>query len=140
MTENEAIEILEERYLTMSMCGDIEQCKRNNQAISSAVTALTEIQQYRVIGTVKEFKNYIDILNKTDADELAKIIDEWLLYQKIGTVAECREARERQRGKKPIRIAPCKSVNYFKCSSCGNFLSIDKPFCEECGNAVDWYE
>lgn len=54
MTENEAIEILEERYLTMSMCGDIEQCKRNNQAISAAVKALTEIQQYRAIGTVEE--------------------------------------------------------------------------------------
>ena len=54
MTDNEAIKILEERYLTMSMCGDIEQCKRNNQAISSAVTALQEIQQYRAIGTVEE--------------------------------------------------------------------------------------
>ncbi len=54
MTNNEAIKILEERYLTMSMCGDIEQCKRNNQAISLAVTALQEIQQYRAIGTVEE--------------------------------------------------------------------------------------
>lgn len=106
MTDNESIEILEERYLTMSMCGDIEQCKKNNQAISEAITALKEIHQYRAIGTVEE----------------------------------CRVARERQRGKKPIRIAPCKSVNYFKCSSCGNFLSIDKPFCEECGSAVDWSE
>lgn len=65
MTENEAIEILEERYLTMSMCGDIEQCKRNNQAISSAVTTLTEIQQYRAIGTVEELqesKRFLDFL------------------------------------------------------------------------------
>lgn len=52
MTEERAIEVLEERYLTMSMCGDIEQYKRNNQAISSAITALKEIQQYRAIGTV----------------------------------------------------------------------------------------
>lgn len=59
-------------------------------------------------------------------------------YRAIGTVEECRESRERQRAKKPIKIAPCKSVNYFKCSSCGEFLSIGKPFCKECGNAVDW--
>lgn len=54
MTENEAIKILEERYLTMSMCGDIEQCKRNNRAISEAIIALKEIQKYRSIGTVDE--------------------------------------------------------------------------------------
>lgn len=40
METGEAIKILEERYLTMSMCGDIEQCKRNNQAIFQAVDAL----------------------------------------------------------------------------------------------------
>lgn len=64
MTENEAIKILEERYLTMSMCGDIEQCKRNNQAISSAVTALQEIQQYRAIGTVEECLEAMEIKHK----------------------------------------------------------------------------
>lgn len=65
-------------------------------------------------------------------------LEEIQQYRAIGTVEECREATERQRAKKPIKIAPCKSVNYFKCSSCGEFLSIGKPFCKECGNAVDW--
>ena len=31
-----------------------------------------------------------------EKEELAKIIDEWLLYSKIGTVEECREAVEKQ--------------------------------------------
>lgn len=55
MTSNDAIEILEKRYLTMSMCGNIEECKRNNRAISEAITALKEIQKYRSIGTVDEY-------------------------------------------------------------------------------------
>lgn len=40
MTEQEAIEELKERYLTMSMCGNVDECKKNNQAISMAVAAL----------------------------------------------------------------------------------------------------
>lgn len=50
------------------------------------------------------------------------------------------QALEKQIQKKPIKIAPCKYVNHFKCSVCGEFLSINKPFCGECGNAVDWRE
>lgn len=40
MTEQEAIEELEERYLTMSMCGDVDECRRNNLLISMAISAL----------------------------------------------------------------------------------------------------
>ena len=60
MTENEAKEVLEEKYLTMSMCGDIEWCKRNNQAISKSIKALEEIQQYRSIGTVSECREAME--------------------------------------------------------------------------------
>lgn len=40
MTEQEAIEELKERYLTMSMCGNVDECKKNNQATSMAIAAL----------------------------------------------------------------------------------------------------
>lgn len=40
MTEQEAIEELKERYLTMSMCGSIDECRRNNLHISMAISAL----------------------------------------------------------------------------------------------------
>lgn len=127
MTENEAIKILEERYLTMSMCGDIEQCKRNNQAISSAVTALTEIQQYRAIGTVEE----------------------------------CREARKKQRAKKPYLYGGTrqgldndgnsisKAENCYECPTCDQFLGYEVDckdenyqvdYCPYCGQAIDWSE
>lgn len=47
MTENEAIRILEEEYKSMSMCINIEHCKKHNKAISMAIDALKEVQQYR---------------------------------------------------------------------------------------------
>lgn len=47
MTENEAIKILEKEYKTMSMCVDVVQCKKYNEAISMAIDALKEVQQHR---------------------------------------------------------------------------------------------
>ena len=60
MTENEAIEVLKEKYKTMSMCLEIEECKRNNQSISKAISALQEVQQYRSIGTVEECREAME--------------------------------------------------------------------------------
>lgn len=47
MTENEAIKILEEEYKSMSMCANMEQCKKHNEAISMAIDALKKVKQYR---------------------------------------------------------------------------------------------
>lgn len=108
----------------------------------------TEIQQYRKLGTVEELQSILVEISEgqDDVDDsgisvgLLHTLLEHAAYSKFGTVEECREAVERQRRKKPIKITPCKSVNYYKCSLCGKLLSIDQPFCEECGNAVDWSE
>lgn len=66
------------------------------------------------------------------------ILEELIQYRSIGTVEECRAAVEKQRAKKPILSAPCKSINYYLCPNCGKILPINKPFCSECGSAVDW--
>ena len=49
MTENEAIEILQEEESWL--CDD-----ENTDAVCMGIEALKEIQQYRAIGTVEEFK------------------------------------------------------------------------------------
>lgn len=59
-------------------------------------------------------------------------------YRAIGTVDECREARERQRVKKYRVIKPCKSVTYYQCPFCDRLLHINENFCGECGQAIDW--
>ena len=40
MTYEEAIEYLSERYVVMSMCLSIDECRKHNKAISMAIEAL----------------------------------------------------------------------------------------------------
>ena len=103
------------------------------QAIRLAVLALQDIRNYR------------NIVNKTDRNELAKIIDEWLEYSKIGTVEECREAVEKQKAKKCI-IDSCPDHAHYKCPSCGKIQKTkydNSTFgcilnnCSNCGQALE---
>lgn len=75
-------------------------------------------------------------------------------YREIGTVKECREAREKQKPKKPV----CKPKPYNEsvgfneewfCPSCGSYIGyfyegMDEPeqmeYCNECGQHIarDW--
>ena len=70
----------------------------------------------------------------------ANALEEIQRYREIGTVAQCRYAVEKQNKKEPIRIDPCKTFSYFKCPSCNRFLNINKEFCVECGQHIDWSE
>ena len=74
-------------------------------------------------------------------------------YRKIGTVEECREAREKRIPKKPkdsLKINPVIDENgayvdadvtvYLLCPNCGEMIGIDEScdkFCRECGQAID---
>lgn len=77
-------------------------------------------------------------------------------YRKIGTVEECREAREKQMPKAPkdsLKIEPVIDENgayvdadttlYILCPNCGELVGIDEDidrFCRECGQAIQWNE
>lgn len=140
MTVNKALDnIISMKTEIEYESSDTRQMKRIKcDSLNIAIKALKEIQQYRAIGTVKYFRECADILNKTETDELAKIIDEWILYHKIGTVEECREAKERQKPKKYKKIHPRKSVTYYQCLCCNGLLHINENFCGECGQAILW--
>lgn len=61
-------------------------------------------------------------------------------YRSIGTVEECREARERQRAKKPVKD----EYNHDCCPNCdwivykGEWGGRYLPHCENCGQAISW--
>ena len=73
-------------------------------------------------------------------------------YREIGTVEECREAREKQIPKQPkdsLKIEPVIDENgayvdadvtvYLLCPNCGEMVGIDEnvdKFCHECGQAI----
>lgn len=134
MTENEAKEMLQAKLTCMNLedlsciekgcsrnCDDCEynyaQGTRGEQeeALSVAIKALEEIQQYRAIGTVEE----------------------------------CREAMERQIGKKPYLWGDGLDdegeliYDMYDCPNCGKSYEIDYEeykHCPECGQAIDWSE
>ena len=58
MTENEAIEYLNNHYLVVGHILNTpkEECEHHNAVMDTAIQALEEIGQYRSIGTVEEFR------------------------------------------------------------------------------------
>ena len=78
-----------------------------------------------------------------------KALEEIQQYRAIGTVEECREARERQRGKKPeFELNLSDYTSRFVCE-CGKRVIVkhdsgvmdnhDAPnYCSNCGQRFDW--
>ena len=115
MKEYHVINILEGIYEDCVRDNDKEYMERN-LALTEAVKALTEIQQYR----------------------------------EIGTVEECREAREKQMPKKPnITTGQNDTDKLACCPTCdsnvdwtyeGFWRKGKRKYCHECGQAIDWSE
>lgn len=74
MTVNEAIEYLNNHYLAVGhiLNPPKEECENHNSVMDMAIQALEEIQQYRSIGTVEEFKAL-----KEKAEPKKPIIKPW---------------------------------------------------------------
>ena len=60
MTENEAIKELETSIDLAKMCTQNYERKNEIQGYEMAIKALEEIQKYRVIGTVEEFREAVE--------------------------------------------------------------------------------
>lgn len=123
-----------------------------SKAFDAAIVSLEELKQYRKIGAVQEleqisrdFKRQIE-----HSEKLSEVLDstknllkkrENILnkYYKIGTVEECREARERQIPKKPIHDGLYACPNCHTIMLQGAFEAKGKC-CKECGQVLDWSE
>lgn len=99
-----------------------------------------------------------------DFDRAINALKENQQYRQIGTLEECREARERQQavparkttifeGKDAEKLAAKGLPNYetYKCPKCGRIVVestaakslhpdgfMKKNYCEKCGQAIDW--
>lgn len=77
-----------------------------------------------------------------------KSLEEIQQYRVIGTVEECREAREKQRGRKVNNRKLLRDFNKTPysvqgdCPDCGSvgLLSMNTDYCNLCGQKLDWYE
>lgn len=139
MTEAEAKLILEVRISRFDHAGDV------NEALEIAKKALDEIQQYREIGTLEELaraKKYINLSKKHGT--IGEMIDKCAGYESIGTVEECREAREKQIPKRPDYegdgYADGEIVyDTWICPNCGIKYEVDYDdydYCPKCGQAI----
>ena len=165
MTESEAIEVLKQPCLcdydlshTVETC-DISYCDKR-EATHMAITALSEIQQYRAIGTVEEIKKKIESLKYdcTRYEEQLSIArcekqvftdDDMLLeeYRAIGTVSEFRELKEKATAKKVVTKGQGHETDcYCPNPNCNKFLGDDQDWCfnqtkhcSECGQALEEY-
>lgn len=73
---------------------------------------------------------------KSEIMKILKVAQKLKEYEEIGTVEECWEAMERQRGKKPKIINGGTSV----CPICDTEVLRCYGFCKDCGQAIDWSE
>lgn len=74
------------------------------------------------------------------ANKAIDLIQELQQYRAIGTVEECREARERQKEKKPV----CRSVftdgtRFPGCPTCFSRIDRGAFYCSGCGQKLDWH-
>ena len=89
-------------------------------------------------------KDYME--RNTALTETVKALTEIQYYRAIGTVDECREARERRVGIKPNKadVQPYFRKHYantYSCPLCHKKLAYHKQkFCQECGQALQWPE
>ena len=167
MTENEAIRDLQYLIEEYSAYPPETGVSATVGSLQYCISALKEIQQYREISTVEEIKSvkkYIELKRRCGTP--SNTIDLCAEYVAIGTVEECREAKERQTPKRPVwkkgRSVICKDyadghgeVEENKwadwvCPNCGWFVGEQyiprrhnqqkSNYCSRCGQAIQWDE
>ena len=114
MTENEAL-----RYMVSYKMG--RGCKPQypdavlDEAFSTTITALKEIQQYRDIGTVEECREAVE---KQKAKKCDVTKDNFRIYYKCPTCSHC------------LRV----EYNH------GSWMGKKSKNCSKCGQAINWEE
>lgn len=105
------------------------------------------LNEYKAIGAVEEIKKLVRFLSIDNDREIIKELEELRDYVSIGTVKECREARERQTSERPNIYGDGYDdegnmiYDMYDCPNCGTTYEVDYEkydFCPNCGQAIDW--
>lgn len=122
MKENEAIEEIKKKICgerpTQHICSD--GCMKGNDkcALSVAIKALEEVQQYRAIGTVEECRSAMD---KQTAKKIIR-----------------REAIDED-AESELRDFITRRGMIYSCPTCGSHIAVEEmKNCWECGQLLDW--
>ena len=116
MTENEAIEYLQNRYLVVGSPANPpkEECEKHNAVMTMAIQALEEVQQYRALGTPEECRTAMEKQKAKRPDyEGDGYADGQLVY------------------------------DTWICPRCGRRYEVDYDdydYCPKCGQKIEWRE
>lgn len=143
MTENEACVILK------SELKHHPETSIFHEALSKAIQALEEVQQYRQICTAEVLTWATKLANLAKkCGTIGKVIDECAEYEEIGTVEECRMAVEKQVAKKVVSFDYHNGTVNYGCPVCKRKIisKIDgewcggtfNEYCDRCGQKIDW--
>ena len=84
----------------------------------------------------ESWKPYPDI-KVLDAIRVAiSSIDKIQQYRAIGTIEECRDAMEKQRGKKEVLESYC-GFDSYECPVCGADVNCRNKYCHRCGQKLE---
>ena len=104
---------------------------KENEAISR--------MRYRVDTATHNIGKGVDGKAYEDMEMAIKALEEIQQYRAIGTVEECREAREKQRGKKPVyRSIFTDGTRLLGCPVCFSRIDGGAFYCNGCGQKLDW--
>lgn len=151
MTKKEAIELLNERHMTMSMCLDKDYCAKQNAAIAMAIAALrvdsadiinrqkAEIEQLKVKNEIL-IKNadtaFQDGLNEAQDLYASQIRNE--VKQEDNIVPDVEQVKHGEW--KPIERL-WEYSHQWQCTKCGNPVLTDRYlYCPYCGAKMDGKE
>ena len=94
--------------------------------------------RYRIDTATDIAGNGVDGKAFEDMEMAIKALEEIQQYRAIGTVEECRMAKERLIPKKAIIGKVFKTMGYYQCPICGGLLMRDEKFCNDCGQRIEW--
>lgn len=69
-------------------------------------------------------------------EEARTALEEIQKYRAIGTIEECREAMEKQRGKKEVLESYC-GFDSYECPVCGADVNCRNKYCHRCGQKLE---
>lgn len=110
--------------------------------LSGGVSEMTNHEAAEIINDYSNFAE--DLESYTDINDARKMAIDALReieeYQAIGTIEECREAREKQKAKKPRIHKVDEDAVYMKCPNCKLttvlYNGMEPDYCPKCGQAL----
>ena len=106
----------------------------DNEA-SIIAKALSELMEYRAIGTIEEIQSMKDngAFSGIELAQLAAMQMKLKDYQEIGTVKELKALKEKSVAKKVIS-----RNSIYRCPTCESLVSVTQTKCTKCSQKLNW--